>query len=113
MFPYLTYADTPLTLFPGKMRTAFLYTMNMGEEELERRGMKDFYYSHFDMNEAYLARLFGHSTYQLSMDTPQFEDYSNVVADRWDPAEKERSRKERFPADCDRAFQLGVELAAE
>jgi len=110
MFPYLTYTIPPQTLFPGRIRTAFLYTMNMSEKELESRGMSEFYYSHFDLNKDYLVRLFEHSTYQLSMDTFQFEDYSKVVAERWDPAEKERSRKERFPVDCAKALQLGAEL---
>lgn len=40
----------------------------------------------------------------------QFEDYSKVVADMFDPAEKARSRAERFPEDCKKAFELGAEL---
>ena len=110
LFPYLTYTDPPQTLFPKKIRTAFIYTMNMNEDELEKRGMLDTYYSHYAMNEGYLARIFGHSVYLLSMDTLQFEDYSRVVADRWDPKAKAESRKKRFPLDCERAFDLGVNL---
>jgi multimeric flavodoxin WrbA len=110
LFPYLTYTNPPQTLFLGKIRTGFIYTMNMDEDELKERGMHEFYNSHYNMNEMYLARIFGHSTYQLCMDTLQFEDYSKVVADRWDPVEKAKSREELFPADCEGAFELGVEL---
>lgn len=113
LFPYLTYTDPPRTLFPGSIRTAFLYTMNMADEELKSRGMHEIYYNHFDMNEDYLSRIFGHSTYLLAMDTLQFDDYSKVVADRWDPAAKARSREERFPSDCKKAFHLGADLIKE
>ena len=111
LFPYLTYTDPPRSLFPGRLRTAFIYTMNMTEEELKARGMHRIYFNHFDMNEGYLSRLFGHSTCLLAMDTLQFEDYSRVMADRWDPADKARSREERFPVDCEKAFLLGAGLA--
>ncbi|MDF1525034.1 MAG: flavodoxin family protein [bacterium] len=113
MFPYLTYTNPPRTLFPGRLRTAFIYTMNMADEELKSRGMYEIYYSHFDMNQGYFSRIFGHSAYQLSMDTLQFEDYSEVVADRWKPEDKAKSREERFPVDCEKAFELGAGLLQE
>jgi multimeric flavodoxin WrbA len=110
MFPYLAYTDPPKVLFPGRIRTAFIYTMNVGEKDLQGRGMREFYDGHFELNKGVLSRLFGHSTYQTAMDTLQFEDYSMVVADRFDPGQKARSRAERFPVDCERAFRLGAEL---
>ena len=39
IFQYLTYTDPPQSLFPGKLRTAFIYTMNMTEEGLKKQGM--------------------------------------------------------------------------
>ena len=102
LFPYLTYTDPPQTLFPRRIRTAFIYTMNMNEEELEKRGMLRTYNDHYAMNEGYLSRIFGESTHLLAMDTLQFEDYGSVVADRWNPEEKLKSRKERFPVRCDK-----------
>jgi len=110
MYPYLSYTDPQESLFPGKVRTAFIYTMGVSEDGLVQRGMRDFYYSHFEVNKGVLTRLFGNSTYMLAMDTLQFEDYSKVVADIFDPDEKARSRAQRFPQDCKKAFQLGVEL---
>ncbi|MGD8352924.1 MAG: flavodoxin family protein [Pseudomonadota bacterium] len=110
MYPYLTYTDPQKSLFPGKIRTAFVYTMGVNDDGLVKRGMQDFYYGHFDVNKSVLTRLFGNSTYMMAMDTLQFEDYSKVVADMFDPAEKARSRAERFPEDCEKAFALGAEL---
>lgn len=110
MYPYLSYTDPQKSLFPGRLQTAFIYTMNVNDEGLEKRGMRDFYYSHFDANKGILTRLFGNSTYMLAMNTLQFEDYSKVVADIFDPAAKARSRKEQFPVDCEKAFHLGIKL---
>jgi len=46
-----------------------------------------------------------------SYDTYQFEDYSKVVATRFDPEKKAKRRKEVFPIDCEKAFKLGARLA--
>lgn len=110
MYPYLSYTDPQESLFPGRIRTAFIYTMGVNDDGLVKRGMRDFYYGHFEVNKGVLTRLFGSSAYMVAMDTLQFEDYSKVVADIFDPAEKARSRAERFPDDCQKAYQLGVEL---
>ena len=113
VFQYLTYTDPPRSLFPRRIPTAFIYTMNLAEEELAQRGLKDIYENHYALNETYLGRIFGPSRRLLSMDTLQFEDYSKVVADRWDPEAKARSRRERFPRDCRKAFEMGAEVARE
>ena len=39
-FPYLTYTDPPQSLFPKKIQTAFIYTMNVTEPQ-----MRDYGYS--------------------------------------------------------------------
>ena len=46
-------------------------------------------------------------------DTLQFEDYSKYVAPRFDPAHKAARRKEVFPQDCRKAFELGARLVPE
>ena len=55
--------------------------------------------------------LFGSSESLLSFDTYQFEDYSKVVADRFDPEKKAERRREIFPKDCEKAFEMGASLA--
>jgi hypothetical protein len=57
--------------------------------------------------------IFGASDTLLSFDTLQFEDYSKVVATRFDPEQKLKRRKEIFPQDCQKAFDMGVRFAAK
>jgi hypothetical protein len=47
----------------------------------------------------------------MSFDTYQFEDYSKVVASRYDPEQKAKRRKEVFPEDGRKAFDMGVRFA--
>ena len=110
IFQYLTYTVPPQSLFPGMITTAFIYTMNLTAEGIKDHGLQETYENHYALNERYLSRIFGHSTYQLCMDTLQFEDYSRVVADRWDEAAKVKSREDVFPVDCEKAFALGAQL---
>ena len=107
MFPYLTYTNPPVSLFPRKINTGFIYTMNITEQQ-----MKDFGYGwHVGNNERVLSMLFGNAESQFSCDTYQFDDYSKIEADRFDPEQKARRRKEVFPLDCEKAFEIGVRLA--
>ncbi|HRZ40216.1 MAG TPA: flavodoxin family protein, partial [Candidatus Omnitrophota bacterium] len=45
-----------------------------------------------------------------SFDTYQFKDYSKIVAPRFDPVAKLKRRREIFPKDCQKAFELGAKL---
>jgi hypothetical protein len=58
-----------------------------------------------------LERIFGASESLCVYDTYQFEDYSKVYAPRFDPEKKARRRREVFPLDCQRAFEMGSRLA--
>lgn len=58
-----------------------------------------------------LHQRFGHAESLYSFDTLQFDDYSKVVADRFDPEQKAQRRAEVFPLDCRKAFELGARLA--
>ncbi|MGD2270987.1 MAG: hypothetical protein PVI06_11355, partial [Desulfobacterales bacterium] len=110
MFPYRPYAhpqDPRQTLFPKTINTAFIYTMNANEEQ-----MKEWEFDqHPRFNERSLRVIFGASESLFSFDTYQFEDYSKVVAERFDPAKKAERRKEIFPKDCEKAFEMGVKFA--
>ena len=106
MFPYSTYTHPPGTLFPRKIRTGFIYTMNITEELVKARG----YDKYFNDNEMKLERIFGSSEVLSSYDTYQFEDYSKYVAPRFDPVKKAKRRAEVFPKDCENAFAMGARL---
>ena len=107
LFPYLVYARPPQSLFGGRMATAFIYTMNVPEEMVAELS----YDVHFGLNEGVLARTFGQSESLFAYATMQFEDYSKMVFEYFDPAERIERRKTVFPEDCKKAFDLGARLA--
>jgi hypothetical protein len=80
--------------------------MNVSEEAMKEMGFD----RHIAFNEYILQVAFGSSETLLSFDTLQFEDYSKVVADLFDPAAKAKRRQEEFPNDCQKAFELGIRL---
>ena len=106
LFPYSTYTDPPQSLFPGKIKSAFIYTMGVTEKMMKELN----YTQHFDRNEMILKRIYGTSEYMCSLDTYQFDDYSKVLSTRFDPVKKAKRREEVFPKDCERAFQMGAGL---
>jgi multimeric flavodoxin WrbA len=110
VFAFYRYAkpdDPSPTLFPRKIRTAFIYTMNTTEKGLKEAGAD----KGIALNEMFLKKVFGSSESLLCFDTYQFTDYSKIDQERFDPEKKAASRKEQFPRDCQRAFEMGVRLA--
>jgi hypothetical protein len=108
LFPYLTYTDPPQSLFPKRIKTGFIYTMNVPEDLMKKWGYPQLFANH----ERILKMIFGSSEYMCSFDTYQFKAYSKVVATRFDPVKKAKRRREIFPMDCKKAFDMGVRFAA-
>jgi multimeric flavodoxin WrbA len=106
-FPYMTYTDPPRSLFPRKIRTAFIATMGAPEERAREFG----FVQHVDSAEMILKMIFGACESLSSFDTYQFQDYSKMAAERFDPEAKARRRAEVFPKDCEHAFEMGARLA--
>jgi len=107
LFPYLTYTVPYGTLFPRRIKTAFIYTMNVTEERSNEFG----YEYLFKSNERYMQLMLGTAESLYSFDTCQVDDYSKVVIESFDPVHKAQRRAEAFPQDCQRAFELGTRLA--
>jgi multimeric flavodoxin WrbA len=109
VFQYLAYTDPPGSLFSRKIKTGFIYTMGVPEDGFKQMG----YSSFVDLHSRLLQVTFGHSESLCCFDTMQFEDYSEYVAPRFDPVKKAQRRKEVFPQDCRKAFEMGERLAAK
>ena len=107
-FPFLTYTDPPASIFPGRIRTGFIFTLGADENMAKERGFD----TRIAMYALILKMIFGNSESLSCYDTYQFDDYSKVHAPRWDPEKKAKRRKEVFPEDCRRAFELGKRLAS-
>ncbi len=110
VFPYLVY-DSVSTLFPRKINTGFIYTMNMTETALQsgRWGFD----KQASETELFLKRIFGASESLMVTDTYQFDDYSKVFAPQFDAEQKAKRRREVFPLDCREAFEMGARFAKE
>jgi len=107
-FAPLIYSQPPRSVFPRQIKTAALYTMNVGEETAKQMG----YEAMFNSTEVWLSRIFGVEAETFCcFDTCQFADYSKVIMEYMDPAHKAARRAEVFPQDCERAFELGERLA--
>ena len=52
------------------------------------------------------------SPFYFHTETGEMRSFMEHVSTRWDPAVKARRRKEVFPRDCRRAYDLGARLAA-
>jgi multimeric flavodoxin WrbA len=107
-FPFLTYTDPPASIFPGRVRTGFIFTLGADEKTAKERGFD----ARIAMHEFILKMIFGNSESLSCYDTYQFEDYSKVFAPRWDPEKKAKRKAEVFPEDCRRAFEMGKRLVS-
>lgn len=109
LYPYVEYSDPFNSLFPGTINTGFIYTMNCSGEQLQDRG----YDRYFIQNEASLKMVFGRSETVYSCETLQFENYARVFSSRFDPVKRLERRREVFPKDCQKAFEMGVRFASK
>jgi multimeric flavodoxin WrbA len=105
-FPYNSYAKDLHSLFPRKIKTGLIYTMNVGSEFMEQLG----YQHHFNLMKSALERHFGGCELLLATDTMQYGDYDKYESERFDAEAKRRRHQEVFPEDCRRAFELGKGL---
>jgi multimeric flavodoxin WrbA len=106
VFPFYTYTDPPMSIFPGKTRVGVLYALGATEEMAVQLSWDR------SLNEtgAVMGRVFGPAETLLVYDTLQFDDYSKYVAPRFNPAHKLARRRDIFPQELRKAFEMGVRL---
>jgi len=107
LFPFVTYTPNYASIFPRKIPTAILYTMNVREQDIERYN----YDKGFNRTRVVMGRVFGRCEAFYATDTLQFDDYAKYLSTVWDAEAKAKRREEVFPQDCARAFALGERLA--
>ena len=111
LFPYGIYSAEIPSVFPNKIPSAFLYTMNLKKEQEE---MMELLKASLRPFESVVERLLGKKPEILcSYNTYQYSDYSQYEHSIFSEPEKARQKKEQFPIDCEHAFQLGVRLATK
>jgi multimeric flavodoxin WrbA len=112
IFPFLRYqmsaSAPPPSLFPRKIQTGFIYTMGAPEEHARAAG----YEKNAAQTEGMMKMIFGNAESLFCSDTYQFDDYAKIDQN-FDVAKKAARRKEQFPLDCQKAFELGARLAKQ
>jgi len=108
LFPYLVYANYGETLYPKKIRTGLIYTMNVTEEQRLNSG----YDVHLNTNERVMGKTFGSAETLLSHYTLQADDSDRYLVSGETEMRIQR-RKDQFPEDCKKAFDLGVRLVSK
>jgi multimeric flavodoxin WrbA len=107
-FPYKDYGKDMKSLFPRRINTALIYTMNAGEDLLEMLG----YDRHFGTTRMNLEIHFGACELMLSTDTLQYSDYDKYESEIFDKNAKIKRHADIFPKDLKRAYELGVRMAS-
>ena len=108
MFQYLVYNKEYTSLRKKDIPTGFIYTMNIPETMLD----ETIYRRTFGLMEASFKRLVsGIDVSSLYVtDTYQVDDYSKYDMTMFDAELKAKRRKEEFPKDCQKAFEMGRKL---
>lgn len=106
LFPNFEYDKNYTSIAPKKMATAFIYTMNVSEEIMDMVNYK----LTFSKIESSIERIFTKPKIMYSNDTYQFDDYSKYKSDAFSEEAKAAHRKNQFPLDCQKAFEIGASL---
>ncbi|MDP4160874.1 MAG: flavodoxin family protein [Bacillota bacterium] len=107
LFSNLSYNGGHRSVYPGKLSSGFIYTMNVPKEFLPRVN----YEALFEQTKNSLQLLNGTSEYLISADTYQFDDYSKYEASMFNEIHKSQVKAKQFPLDCQKAFDMGARLA--
>lgn len=97
-------------LFPKKVKSALFFTMNINDKQVLEWGYNDL----FERIKSEAVRTLGPEcrTYAAT-NTLQVKDYSQYDIQYFEPEDKYRSRKERFPKDLEEAYKIGKWLGTK
>ena len=110
LYPGTIYSDAVPSVFPKKIGTGFIYTMNMTEEQVRSYELEQ----KWDIYHFFTKAVLGIEPKVLyAYDTRQFPDYSQYESSRFSAADKQRHYEEQFPKDCRAARKLGETLVRE
>ncbi len=108
LFQYLVYDGKYSNLSGKKMPVGLIYTMNVPEAYLDAVGYKQMFLTTVENP---LERTFGETQSLFVTDTYQFDDYSKYETSAFNAEEKARRRREIFPEDCKKAYDMGFKFA--
>ena len=107
LFPCIAYDRDYSSLALKKPATACIYTMNVTREVM----LEQHYPEKLGSTEFFIERSFSRPAVLYINDTYQFSDYSKYMVECFSEQEKALQREKQFPLDCQKAFELGRDLA--
>lgn len=110
LFPCFTYTKNYASIAPKKIKTGFVYAMNVTPEQMETFG----YPQRLKPMETFVGGAFGSAprvTYVNN--TLQVNDYSKYKLDIFSEEEKKKWRAEHFPENLEEAKKMGAALVTE
>ena len=108
-YPFMTYNAGYPTLVENHYKTICIYTMNVNEKEMITGGYRE----NMELWEFFLEKYFNKPEILFAFNTLQFKDYSKYVCETFNQKDKEEYRKDHFPEDCLKAFEMGKNLFKE
>jgi multimeric flavodoxin WrbA len=93
LFQNLIYSSPPKSAFEPKMKTALIYTMNIGSQAYEQTLTKDV----IKNMERQITRLFGKTSSYKSFETNQLNKYDGIEYTYFNPQERLQTHKTEFP----------------
>jgi multimeric flavodoxin WrbA len=107
LFSNIIYSLEIPTVYPRKIPSGFVYTMNVTENQADEFGVK----INLKAIQNAMTRILGMTPELLfSYNTYQFTDYSKYESSMFSEEEKAKHRAKQFPIDCEHAFNMGKKL---
>jgi len=107
LYPYLNPADSSV-LPKRKIETGLIFTFGATEEQMREAGWNQ----QLETIGMLMQTIFGNSESMFVSNTSPYEDFSKYsVSPLVDLQEKARIRREIFPGECEKAFEMGARFA--
>ncbi|MDR0337106.1 MAG: flavodoxin family protein [Planctomycetaceae bacterium] len=107
LFPNIIYSHEIPTVYPRKIPSGVIYTMNVTENQAEEFGLK----INLKTYQNFIERVLGLIPELLfSYNTYQFTDYEKYESSMFCEEEKAKQKIKQFPIDCENAFNMGRKL---
>jgi len=107
LFPNISYDEFGKGTFARRVSCGLVFTMNCPEDAIPAVR----YDVLFEKHTRLMGILRGTTELLNSHETWQFDDYSAMNAAMFDVEARAKRRAEIFPAECDKAFEMGARLA--
>lgn len=105
LFPFTPYSHK-ISIPRKRMPFAFVYTMNVTEEQFRKSGWQ----RNLDVWEGFVGRTFAYAGNFRAYNTYQFSDYGKYYSDWFSEPEKAEYRRTHWDADLEAAYELGKKL---